>query len=126
MKRFWMLLPAAMLAGGVQAGERLTADELRAFYSGKTVTGEHFRRGLSHTYYDPDGSVRSVSEDGTERLGKWWIDEEEDKRCVRWNHKARNFCHYVERDDDGSYVLIHGGKGKRLVEIRGSEDGNRL
>ncbi len=39
MKRFWMLLPAAMLAGGVQAGERLTADELRAFYSGKTVTG---------------------------------------------------------------------------------------
>lgn len=122
----WFAVTATLIAATAHAGEKLTADELKAFYTDKTVTGVHHKRGLTRTYFAPDGSVHSKAENGTERTGKWWIDEQANTRCVRWNHRAKDFCHYLEREDDGSLVMIHGKKGKRLVEIKSVEDGNRL
>lgn len=118
------LVLALFISGLAQAGERLGDDELKEFFSGNTIHGEHFKRGMSHTYFDPDGSVTSKSEDGTMRSGKWWV--EDGKRCIRWDHKAKDFCHYIERDDDGSYALVHANKGKRLVEIKSRSRGKDL
>ena len=128
MKQSTMGLIFAAVSGAAtaQAGEKLTADQLKAFYTDKTVTGVHHKRGLSRTYHGADGTVHSKSENGTERTGKWWVDEDSGMRCVRWSHKPKDFCHYLERENDGSYVLIHGKKGKRLVEIKNVEDGNQL
>lgn len=118
------LLAGVLFAGVAQAGERLNDAELKEFLEDKTVTGMHHKRGLTHTYYSADGTVRSKSENDTERTGKWWI--EDGKRCIRWSHKAKDFCHYIEREDDGSHALIHSKKGKRLVEIRSRARGNQL
>lgn len=119
----WVLM-GALAVGVAHAGQRLNDAELKEFFEDKTVTGVHHKRGLSNTYFGADGSVQSKSEDGTQRSGKWWI--EDGKRCIRWDHKAKDFCHYVERDDDGSYALVHSKKGKRLVEIRSRARGNAL
>lgn len=109
-------------AGAALAGERLDNAALKEFFTGNTVFGEHFRHGAIRTYFAEDGTVTSVSDSGKERVGKWWIDG--DKRCLRWDHKNKDLCHYVERNDDGSHTLIHSKKGKRLVEISKTEKGD--
>jgi hypothetical protein len=126
VKKTAYIIAALFLAGVAHAGEKLSSDELTVFYSDKTLTGVHFKRGLSKTYYGVDGIVTSKSEDGTERVGKWWIDSDTNKRCIRWNHKNKDFCHYVERNNDGTYTLIHGKKGKKIVEIQSTQEGNHL
>lgn len=123
MRRVMWLIPI-LLIGGVQAGERLNDAELKDFLEGHTVTGIHHKRGVSQTFHATDGTVQSKSEDGTERTGKWWV--EDGKRCIRWNHETKDRCHYVERESDGSHALVHGSKGKRLVEIRSTAPGNQL
>lgn len=110
----------------VNAGERLTNDELKEFYTDKTLTGVHFKLGPGKTYFGADGSAHSKADSGNERIGKWWIDEDSNKRCIRWNGKNKDFCHYTERNDDGSHTLIHGKNGKRLVEIEKAESGNQM
>ncbi|MCU7939401.1 MAG: hypothetical protein KZQ64_12715 [gamma proteobacterium symbiont of Bathyaustriella thionipta] len=120
-----ILLAVLMLVSSfAQAGERLTSDELKAFYTDKTLRGIHHKLGPGSSYWGADGGVRSLSEQGKERVGKWWIDESQAKRCLRWSHKKKNFCHYTERNDDGTHTLVHGKNGKKLVEIKSSEPGN--
>jgi hypothetical protein len=118
---------AAMLSvSSVYAGERLSTDESKAFYSDTTIFAVHPQLGPSKTYFDPDGSVQSKSDSGDERVGKWWIDESSGKRCIRWNHENADQCHYIERNADGTHTLIHGKNGKPLIEITSTQQGNHL
>jgi len=118
---------AAMLSvSSVHAGDRLSADEAKAFFSDTTIFAVHPKHGPGKTYFGPDGGVQSKSDNGTERVGKWWIDESSGKRCIRWNNEDKNFCHYLERNADGTHTLIHGKNGKRLVEITSTKKGNHL
>lgn len=123
-KRVVWITWAVFIASVAYAGERLNEAELKEFYEGNTVSGVHKKRGMTHTYYNADGSVQSNGENGTKRSGKWWI--EDGKRCVRWDHEAKDFCHYVERNEDGSHALIHGSKGKKVTDIRSRVRGNTL
>jgi hypothetical protein len=82
----------------------------------------HFKLGPGKSFYGEDGTMISHSESGTKRQGSWSV--EGDKRCADLGGK--NKCHYVERNDDGSHTLIHGKKGKRLVEFSSCESGNTL
>jgi len=115
-----------LLTGGVSAGERLTSDELKEFYNNKTIVGVHYKSGPQKTYYGSDGMVYSQSANGAKRTGKWWIDGGSNKRCVKWDNESKDKCHYTERNSDGTYTLIHGKKGKKLVEISNSMDGNQF
>jgi hypothetical protein len=108
------------------AGERLTSDELKALYTDKTIVGVHFKRGPGKSYYAPDGTIRSKRDNGSERMGKWWIDEAAAQRCVRWSDENKDLCHYTERNGDGTHTLIHSKDGKRLVEIKEALPGNQL
>jgi hypothetical protein len=119
----WLLVFFAVPA---MAGERMSNDEMKVFYSGKTLTTIHFKNGLGKTYFGADGTAHSKSDDGKERIGKWWIDEEQNMRCVRWNSRDTDFCRYTEKNDDGTHTLIKPENGKRLVEFTGSADGNQL
>lgn len=123
-----VIYAAAVLfsVGIAHAGERLSGDELKEFYSDTTVSGVHFKLGPGKTYFSSDGSVHSKSESGNERIGKWWVDEGEGKRCVRWNNSNKDLCHYTERNADGTHALLHGGNGERLVEIKSTQKGNQL
>jgi len=123
MKKLMCIFVILFSVGIAYAGEQLGSDELKSLLTGKTVTGEHFKHGLTKTYYSADGRVKSKSESGVERVGKWWIEEESNKRCIKWDHKNKKFCHYIEQNEDGSHTLIHGNKGKRLVEFKSIKEG---
>ena len=126
MSKILIALGLVLVNGSALAGERLSSSELKDFYTDTTIHGVHSKLGPGKTYFGADGSVHSISESGSERIGKWWIDEASDKRCIRWNNKSKDFCHYTERNSDGTYALIHGKKGKKLVEIASTEKGNKL
>ena len=126
MSKIGVVFAIVLLAGYVQAGERLTGDELRQFYTDTTLFNVHPKLGPGKTYFGPDGGVHSKSESGKERIGKWWIESGSDKRCIRWDNKNEDFCHYTERNDNGTHTLVHGRDGKRLVEIKSTQKGNRL
>ncbi|MET0012292.1 MAG: hypothetical protein ABW085_13905 [Sedimenticola sp.] len=126
MKKGVIATALVLACSCAQAGERLNGSELKSFYTGKTMTGENMKLGPGRTYYGDDGSVISKSDSGTERVGKWWIDESANKRCIRWNNKKKDFCHYTERNSDGTHSLIHFKNGKVLAIMKSSQDGNQL
>jgi hypothetical protein len=126
MRKTFVALCLPFVVASATAGERLTAEQLESFYTDTTIFGVHFKLGPGKTYFAADGSVRSMSDGGTERVGKWWIDEGSDKRCIRWNNQNKDLCHYTERNSDGTHTLIHGKQGKKLVEIKSTEKGNHL
>lgn len=126
MKKIIVVCMCSLFSIPAMAGERMTNEEMKAFYSGKTLTTIHFKNGPGKTYFGADGTAHSKSDSGKERIGKWWIDEEKNMRCVRWNNKNKDFCRYTEKNDDGTHSLIKPENGKRLVEFTGSADGNQL
>ena len=126
MRKAICFVSMIFMVASIHAGERLTSDELKSFYTDPTISGVHFKLGPGKTYFSPDGAVHSKSESGKERIGKWWIDDDSNKRCIRWNDKNNDFCHYTERNGDGTHTLIHGKKGKKLVEITSTQKGSHL
>lgn len=126
MKRTFVMGLCALLALPVMAGERLSNEALKALYTGKTLTTVHFKLGPGKTYFAADGSVRSVRESGNERVGKWWIDEAANMRCVRWDGDGKDLCHYTEKNEDGTHTLVRSKDGKRLVEILSVAEGDQL
>jgi hypothetical protein len=109
-----------------QAGERLSNDEMQSYYTDRTVNTVHFKLGPGKTYFGSDGSVHSKSDNGNERIGKWWVNEDTNKRCVRWNNENKDFCHYTEKNPDGTHTLVHGKNGKKIVEMKSTQQGNQL
>ena len=126
MKAQILVISALFSVGVANAGERLKGDELKAFWTDKTIVGEHQKIGAIKTYHAVDGKVTSISGSGKERTGKWWIDESANTKCIEWDNKSQGGCHYTERNKDGSLTLIHGSKGTKLVEIKSSKQGNQL
>jgi len=108
------------------SGERLTNEELKAFYTDKTMRGVHHKNGPGKAYYGGDGTIHNIADSGKERIGKWWIDESNNMRCVRWNGNNKDFCHITERNEDGTHSLIHRKKGKELVKFLESMPGKQL
>jgi len=126
MKKTVCAVATMLSVCSAHAGERLSSEELKAFYTDTTISGVHHKLGPGKTYFGADGLVQSKSDNGKERIGKWWIDKSSSKRCLRWNHKNKEFCHYTERNEDGTHTLVHGKNGKRLVEINSTQQGNQL
>jgi hypothetical protein len=125
----WILILAPALAlvfpGTAVSGERLSGEELKAFYTDKTMVWTHFRTGAARHYYGPDGTV-TMKRDGEERSGKWWIDRTGTMRCVRWENRRDDRCHYTQRNADGTHTIIHSRNGERIVEIHEALPGNQL
>lgn len=69
MKKVFCAVVAMLSIGVAHAGERLSSDELKAFYSETTIVGVHFKLGPGRTYFGADGSVHSKSDGGKERIG---------------------------------------------------------
>jgi hypothetical protein len=126
MKKTICVFVSLVAIGIAQAGERLSNDELKSYYTDQTINAVHFKLGPMKAYFGADGSVHSKSDSGNERIGEWWIDEGSNKRCVRWNGNNKDLCHFVERNADGTHTLIHGKNGKKIVEMKSTQHGNQL
>ena len=125
MKNVVYAIVAMMFAVAANAGERLNAAQIKEYLKDQTISGESVKHGPVKTYFGADGKVRSVSDDG-ERKGKWWVDEDFNLRCVKWEHKNKDSCHYVEKNEDGTHTLVHKRSGKRLVEMKTRQAGDHL
>lgn len=126
MRKTLVVLSLALFSGALMAGERLSSTELQELYSGKTLFVVHHKNGPTRSFFATDGTWKSLSDDGRERTGKWWIDSDKGLRCVRFDNKNEDYCHYTERNADGTHTLVHKGSGKRLVEIQSTQDGDHL
>ncbi len=126
MRKIAYVLAFVFTSGTAIAGERLNIEELRAFYTDKTMINVHHKRGPGKTYFGADGSLRSISNQGNEKLGKWWIDDDMGMRCISWNGSSKKFCHHTVRNEDGTYTLVHRKNGSRLVELKENLPGNQL
>jgi len=118
------IIAIVAFCGTATAGEKLSGDALKAAYNDKTLIGVHFKLGGSKSYYSADGSVASVAE-GSKRTGKWSISDSGDQRCVKWDHHPKNLCHYLEKNGDGTYALVHGTKGFTITEVSEILDGDQ-
>jgi hypothetical protein len=124
-------LTCALAAGAAacQGKKRrvLSGAEITSLFAGKTVRGEHDKRGYSfRSYYQADGVFRSYQGGKkTPRIGKWWT--RGNRICVRWRDGSRDWCRNMVTDGKGRYwkVLIK-GSGKRIpiVTFRSFAAGN--
>lgn len=126
MKKIVVACMCAFSTTPAVSGERMSNEELKEFYTEKTLIGIHHKNGPGKAYYGADGTAHVISDAGKERIGKWWIDEPRNLRCVKWSHKDKKNCHITERNGDGTHSLIHRKKGKELVKFIESMPGNQL
>ena len=108
---------------------KLSAEEVRALFSGKTVEGE-FREGSNKridpdgvsTFYEPfvmyfsaDGSVRSIR-GGVKKKGNWRVDEK-GNHCVQWSGKKEG-CAPINKEGRvyKKYKMRSGGSRTKWVK----------
>jgi hypothetical protein len=118
------VLPSPLFAFG-----NLSAEEVRALFSGQTVNGE-FREGSRkhvdpnsvNTFYEPfvtyfsaDGSVRSIR-GGKKKTGKWRVDAK-GNHCVQWTGKKEG-CAPITKEGHlyKKYMIKPGGSRIKWVK----------
>lgn len=108
----------------------LSAHEVRALISGKTVKGHHDKKNYSFVrYYEPSGTFRSYQNGSkTPRRGKWSVNRNGDI-CIRWDGELQDLCRKIITDDKGRYwkVLIKpNGKQITIITFHSFVDGNEI
>ena len=94
------LAALAVACARSDAGQRLTADELRRLVPGATLRGEVADGGAFEGTYFRDGTM-AISTDGDADTGTWEF--EDDTICLTWT-KWRNgerYCIYWTREGEG-------------------------
>ena len=102
---------------------RLTNQELKSFYSNKTMISIHKKYGPLNVFFASDGKAQLGKH---EFDGHWWVDKKENNICVEVNVNKKVFCHYTVKNPDGTHTIWHARKEKPLVEIKSALEGNKL
>jgi hypothetical protein len=98
----------------------MSKDEIVAAFSGKTVEGNHHTKDYEFKrYYDPNGTIYSVSDKKGKREGKW--SAEEGKLCEGFR---KNKCHKVVRE--GDVIRKYNKKGKNNITYKKFTDGKNI
>jgi hypothetical protein len=94
MKRTFLLLGVALVAGAVLASDpaaaarmKLSGSEIVRLLSGNSVQGE-WNGETFQGYFAPDGTAYFQREGGELQVGQWSAHEK--VYCVAWNDRARN------------------------------------
>jgi len=127
MKKTLCLLIFTFVLGPVYAGERLSNDELKSYFTGMTITALHFMRKDSEKFYfGADGIAHKKIGSEEAVSGTWWVDEKLNMICTKWSNKNKTFCLYTEMDNEGHYSQTGTRPGKVLYEIKSRQEGNQL
>lgn len=104
------------LVVGCEQQRELSAEEIRALFSGKTVEGYHeIYQYTFRSYYEPDGTYRSYQDASTQpRNAKWWIEGKD--MCIQWASQSIELCRRIIKVG-GIYkkVMRKNGKTKKVV-----------
>lgn len=111
------------LAPFAQAGETLTAGDIKPLISGKTTACLKTRDDSTcSTWFSEDGVVkRKMDADGKRKDGRWFVDDS-DRLCILWDGKTKPLCLVVTRNDDQTYDLAK--KGRHVSTITKFHAGN--
>ncbi|MGL1930383.1 MAG: DUF995 domain-containing protein [Desulfotalea sp.] len=94
----------------VYASDRITtlkADEVRALYSGKTISGKnHISNKVFTIVYNNDGTYKGTISDGQRKTSGTWEVKEDGTLCTKGRkQRARVNCGYVIKDGN-NYVTF--------------------
>ena len=93
-----------------------------AMFKGKTVSGQHVRKGFSFKdYFRDDGTLIEVRDDGKRKKGKWTLDGS-GELCIIW--KKKTACGLLTLMPDNSYFFKRKGRTARRYDK--FEEGNTL
>jgi dienelactone hydrolase len=109
------------------AAETMSSDRIRAAFSGKTAVGENVARGVAlKDYFREDGTFLSTRRNGRKFTGKWWLAENGDVICIRFDEfqPDKKFCHRVVADGKGGYDRIL-KNGKPVIHYERVVDGDQ-
>jgi hypothetical protein len=108
------------------AQEKLTEEEVRALFVGKTVDTHNRRTKLnSVTYYHPNGQAIQKRL-WSKRSGRWTI-EDNGKICLAFGDRSMK-CRYIVKEGDRYYKVKSDSDGEpqKIVRYRAFADGNLL
>ena len=104
-------LAALMAAPTAFAGE-LSAADVKALFSGKTVESMHLKKDISGTtYYDPNGQFYGMRDDSIWQ-GKWSV-QDDGNICLTFE-SGKTRCRFIEQEDGVYYKVKVKGNGKPL------------
>ena len=108
-------------------GQDLTGEEMRALFSGKTVSGRHVVKNYDfESYYEPHGKVRVyVGAERKLRNATWTIQGSE--ICLNWKDTGTLRCRKMVKGSDGKYRKekeLSGGRRQVVVTFSSFVDGN--
>lgn len=107
-----------ILSVTANAGQALTAAEIKALTAGKTIDAIHLKKDFSFkVYFDAKGNATQFR-DGKENPGQYKYNG--DKHCVDFSGSFK--CMTIEKNSDGSYTRVK-GKGKRIIRWTKFADG---
>jgi hypothetical protein len=113
-------------ANAANVGHDLSAEEATKLFSGKTVEGYNVTLGYwFKDYFNPNGRIREIHNNGSERQGKWRIDKR-GQMCVQWI-EGQEFC-YILVEDGKVYkeIMIRENERKHIVTFEKFTEGNSV
>lgn len=119
-----VILPLLALLTHNAAADTLSAEQVTALFSDKTVEYQHAKLGFDFVaYHAPDGSLRGTR-DGQPMSELQWSVNEQGELCIAYNHKQR--CYPIMREDNHykKYTLDNNGEKKILITYQRFIDGN--
>jgi hypothetical protein len=86
-----------------QAGVNLSAEEVKALLSDKTVFAKHEKdRYTFIDYFAPDGSAKQLADTGEKKTGSWRV-ESDGTFCVSWVGDSDPVCGPLIASGEGQY-----------------------
>ena len=110
--------------GPAFADEDLNADEVKALFSGKTVSWVHHKKGNTGTgYFAPDGKLTGLR-NGKDKIKYGWTVNEEGELCI--DKGSETNCRVIEKSGDEIRKIKVKPNGKRIHIMTYSDfvDGN--
>jgi len=104
----------------------LSAPEVTALFSGKTVESVVISSGrVSTTYYDPSGEARQL-QNGQKRTGTWRV--RDDGRICLDMEEGGDKCRVIVKEGEvyKKYIVKLSGKHQHIIDYRSFRDGNPL
>lgn len=125
MKIQSVIMAVVLMAGAsfqANAGNVLSADEIKALIVGKTVHAKHEKKGFTFSaYFNEDGSLIRKWKDGELQNGKYFF--KDNMHCI--NVDDGDKCATMEANGDGTYKRLKNGK-KHVITWQKLVDGKDL
>lgn len=103
---FLKLLAGLLLtiqAFSLHAGGNLSAEDVKALLTDKTVFAKHEKGGYNFVgYFGPDGVAKQLTDKGEKKTGIWRV-ESDGTLCVSWVGDADSVCGPLIATSDGKY-----------------------